>query len=262
MNCPQFFKLPLLILLASLTMGSCVSRKNIAYFQGLEEVQSRNTDNNIRIKPDDVLTIRVSAPEQSAAVPFNLTKAIASMDGAGGGGMMNAELETYLVSDLGTIRFPIIGMVEVAGLTNRELAAKLEEEISRYVKDPLVNVRQMNFQISILGEVANPGTFTMEPDQDHISLPKALGLAGDVLLTGKRKEVLVMREENGVNTHAYIDLTDPEVLSSPYYNLRQNDVVYVEPIGPRIQSASYLGTATSYLSVVSVITSLILIFTR
>jgi polysaccharide export outer membrane protein len=261
MNTPQFIKLPLLLLLVSLLMGSCVSRKSIAYFQGLEQVQKRNTDNNIRIKPDDVLTIMVSAPEQSAALPFNLTKSIAAIEGVGGG-TANVELQTYLVSDNGTIRFPVIGTIEVQGLTNLELSAKLEEEIARYVKDPLVNVRNMNFQISILGEVGNPGTFTIDPDQDHLSLPKALGLAGDVLLTGKRKEILVMREENGVNTHAYLDLTDPAVLDSPYYNLRQNDVVYVEPIGPRIQSASYLGTAASYLSILSVVTSLILIFTR
>lgn len=262
MNTPQFLKLPLLFLLVSLMMGSCVSRKNIAYFQGLEEAQPRNMDNNIRIKPDDVLTIMVSAPEQSAALPFNLTKSIMAMDGATGGAMANVELQTYLVSDKGTIRFPVIGSVAVQGLTNLELSAKLEEEIARYVKDPLVNVRNMNFQISILGEVGNPGTFVIDPDQDHLSLPKALGLAGDVLLTGKRKEILVMREENGVNTHAYLDLTDPAVLDSPYYNLRQNDVVYVEPIGSRRQSTSYLGIAASYLSVVSVITSLILIFTR
>ncbi len=261
MSTLQFIKLPLLFVLVSLMMSSCVSRKNIAYFQGLEEAQKRNTDNNIRIKPDDVLTIRVTAPEQSAALPFNLTKSIASMEGAGVA-MANVELQTYLVTDEGTIKFPVIGSVEVEGLTNLELSAKLEEEIARYVKDPLVNVRNMNFQVSILGEVANPGTFVIDPDQDHLTLSKALGLAGDVLLTGKRKEILVMREENGVNTHAYLDLTDPAILNSPYYNLRQNDVVYVEPIGPRIQSASYLGTAASYLSVVSVITSLILIFTR
>lgn len=260
MNKQNFLKAPLLFFMLALVMGSCVSRKNIAYFQGIKPAQPRNTENNIRIKPDDVLTIMVSAPEQSAALPFNLTKSIVSMEG--GGGLANVELQTYLVSDEGTIRFPVIGSVAVQGLTNLELSVKLEEEIARYVNDPLVNVRNMNFQISILGEVGNPGTFVIDPDQDHLSLPKALGLAGDVLLTGKRKEILIMREENGVNTHAYLDLTDPAILDSPYYNLRQNDVVYVEPIGPRIQSASYLGTAASYLSVISVVTSLILIFTR
>ena len=257
-----FFKSLLIFLLISIMLSSCVSRKRIAYFQDLEKVQAINSEDNIRIKPDDVLTIMVSAPEQSAAIPFNLTKSIAAMDGNRGGAMANVELQTYLVSDKGTIKFPIIGTIAVEGLTNAGLADKLEEKIRPYVKDPLVNVRNMNFQISVLGEVGNPGTFQIDPDQDHISLPKALGLAGDVLLTGKRKEILVLREEDGVATHAYLDITDPEILNSPYYNLRQNDVVYVEPIGPKIQSASYLGTAASYLSVVSVITSLILIFTR
>ena len=261
MNFPKFFKVSLITLIGSLLITSCVSRKEIVYFQELEEVQSQisSEKNNIEIKPDDILTIRVSAPEQTAAIPFNLTKSVAGLAGGQAGGA-NVELETYLVSDEGTIDFPIIGTIEVAGMTNTALARKLKEELTAYVDDPIVNVRILNFQVSVLGEVANPGTFSI--DDDHLSLPKALGFAGDVLLTGKRKNILVMRKENGETKYAYLDLTDADVINSPFYNLQQNDVVYVEPIGPRRQTASYLGTAASYLSVISVVTSLILIFTR
>ncbi|MDT0685243.1 polysaccharide biosynthesis/export family protein [Autumnicola psychrophila] len=259
MNPRLNFKLLFLFCMALLST-SCVSRKSIAYFQGLEASERRRLPDNIEIKPDDLLTIRVSAPEQAAALPFNLTKSVMAMGQGGGSVGANVELETYMVSNEGTIEFPVIGTIMVEGLTSIELAAKIKEEVLPYLQDPIVNVRILNFQISVLGEVASPGTFPIE--DDHISLSKALGFAGDVLLTGKRTNILVMREEDGVTTHAYLDLTNADIVSSPFYNLQQNDVVYVEPIGPRIQSASYLGTAASYLSVVSVITSLILIFTR
>ncbi|MDT0647451.1 polysaccharide biosynthesis/export family protein [Zunongwangia sp. F260] len=250
----------MLVLCIVFLTTSCVSRKSVAYFQGLETSEQKRLPDNVEIKPDDLLTIRVSAPEQAAALPFNLTKSVMAMGQGTGGGGANVELETYMVSNEGTIEFPVIGTLEVEGLTSIELAAKIKKEVLPYLQDPIVNVRILNFQISVLGEVASPGTFPIE--DDHVSLPKALGFAGDVLLTGKRTNILVMREEDGVTTHAYLDLTNADIVSSPYYNLQQNDVVYVEPIGPRRQSASYLGTASSYLSVASVLVSLVLLFTR
>lgn len=230
----------------------------MAYFQDPENRSGVNfhKDDNLKIKPDDLLTIRVSAPEQEAAQPFNLTKSIGSMERTNA----QVELETYMVSKEGTVEFPVLGTLEVEGLNAFELAEKIKEEITDYVNDPIVNVRILNFQISVLGEVNSPGTFTIE--DDHLSLPKALGMAGDLTIYGKRKNVLVMREENGKKVNTYLDLTDPKVVNSPYYNLRQNDVVYVEPIGPRRQAASGLGVASSYLSIASVIISLVIVVTR
>ncbi|MCC8358442.1 polysaccharide biosynthesis/export family protein [Salinimicrobium sediminilitoris] len=258
----KFLKvLSVLILGVSLT-ASCVSRKRIAYFQGLETVQKQQIDaaeKNIQVQPGDMLSIIVSAPELQAAQPFNNFRPTPGLgQGSGGGG--NQEPLTYLVNDNGTINFPTLGKMKVTGMTGKELEEKLEEQLTSYLQDPVVTVRVENFQISILGEVGNPGTFTIE--NDDISLPQALGLAGDITLSGKRKEVLVTRDVNGERKYAYLDLTDANVMNSPFYYLQQNDVVYVEPVGSKIQSTSYLNTAASYLSVVSVITSLILIFTR
>lgn len=250
----------LIIGLCILLTSSCVSRKEMVYFQNIEQLGERvdrRQSNNLEIQPDDVLTIRVSAPEQEAAVPFNLTKSMVSQMNITG----NVELETYLVSNEGTIDFPVIGPIEVKGLTNIELADKVKAEIVEYVKDPIVNVRILNFQISVMGEVNSPGTFTIE--DDHITLSKALSMAGDLTILGKRNNVLVMGEDDdGKKSYAYLDLTDANVVNSPHYNLRQNDVIYVEPRAARRQSAGSTGIASTYLSLASVVASLIILITR
>ncbi len=240
-------------------ISSCVSRRNMVYFQEIEEIAANTRQaytNNLIIKPDDVLTIRVSAPEQEAAIPFNLTKSVGSQQMLRG----EVELETYLVSDQGSIEFPVIGTMEVAGLTNIELSEKIKSLIDEYVKDAIVNVRILNFQISVLGEVRSPGMFSIE--DDHVDLSQALAMAGDLTIFGKRTNILVMGQENGRKTYAYLDLTDANVLNSPFYNLRQGDVVYVEPRNSRRQSAGSTGVASTYLSIASVIASLVILLTR
>lgn len=231
----------------------------MVYFQNVDQLREsveRNRNDNLQIQPDDELTIRVSAPEQTATIPFNLTQSVASQGGIGG----NVELETYLVSDEGTIQFPVIGILEVQGLTTIELAEKIKNSISEYIKDPLVNVRILNFQISVLGEVNNPGTFSI--DDDHINLSKAIAMAGDLTIFGKRENILILGEEEGVKTYAYLDLTDANVVNSPYYNLRQNDVIYIEPRSSRRQTAGSTGIAATYISIASVIASLVVLFTN
>ncbi|MBZ9728629.1 polysaccharide export protein [Salegentibacter sp. JZCK2] len=255
----NFFKRPVLFLLLLFIISSCVSRKEMVYFQDIEQLrksENRRSGNNLEIQPDDVLTIRVSAPEQEAALPFNLTKSITSQERI----MGEVELETYLVSNEGTIEFPVIGTIEVKGLTNIELAKKIQDKIRSYVKDPIVNVRILNFQISVLGEVNNPGTFSIE--DDHITLSKALSMAGDLTIFGKRNNILVMGEDGDHKTYAYLDLTNANVVNSPHYNLRQNDVIYVEPRGTRRQSAGSTGLASTYLSIVSVLASLVILITK
>ncbi len=206
-----------------------------------------------------MLSIIVSAPELQAAQPFNNFRPMPGV-GQGVSGGNNAEPLTYLVGEDGNIDFPTLGEMKVTGITGKELEKKLKQQLVNYLQDPVVTVRVENFQISILGEVSAPGTF--EVKNDDISLPQALGLAGDITLSGKRSNILVVREENGTRTHAYLDLTDAAVINSPFYYLKQNDVVYVEPIGSKIQSTGWLGTTASYLSIASVALSLIFLFTK
>lgn len=254
-----FTKRSLLLFITAVgILSSCVSRKNMVYFQEVQQLQQgmdRAQQNNLEIKPDDVLTIRVSAAEQQAATPFNLTKTVGEQGMRG-----DVELETYLVSDEGTIEFPVLGTIEVEGMTNIELSARIKEMLAEYVDDPIVNVRIMNFHVSVLGEVNRPGRFPIE--DDHITLAEALGLAGDLTIHGKRTNILILGQENGVNTYNYLDLTDADVVKSPYYNLRQNDVVYVEPRASKRQTAGSLGVTATYLSIASVIASLVVLITK
>lgn len=239
-------------------LSSCVSRKNMVYFQEVEQLQqgmARAQENNLEIKPDDVLTIRVSAAEQQAATPFNLTKTVGSQGLRG-----DVELETYLVSNQGTIEFPVLGTIEVEGMTNIELSAQIKDMLGEYLDNPIVNVRIMNFHISVLGEVNNPGRFEIE--DDHITLAEALGLAGDLTIFGRRTNILVLSNEGGVKTYNYLDLTDADVVKSPYYNLRQNDVIYVEPRASKRQTAGSLSVAATYLSIASVIASIVVLITK
>lgn len=255
----KFLRLIGFVILGFSITTSCVSRKKIAYFQGLEQVQDLKQDRNIKIEPGDLLNIIVSAPELQAAQPFNNFRPMPGMaQGVGGGS--NTEPLAYLVGEDGYIDFPTLGEMKVTGMTGKELEKNLKHQLTNYLQDPVVTVRVENFQISILGEVTRPGTFKIE--NDDISLPQALGLAGDITLSGKKEMVLVVREENRARSHAYLDLTKADVLDSPFYYLKQNDVVYVEPIGPKIQTTSWLGTTASYLSIASVALSLIFLFTK
>lgn len=265
MKLPHFFRLMILCSFYILFVTSCVSRQEIVYFQGLEEAEAKmeeQTSKNLKIKPNDLLTISVAATQQEAALPFNLP-VIGVPQGGGEVGLSatgRQQLQTYSVGKKGTIDFPFLGEVEVEGYSQEELANKLKSEIKRYIQNPIVNVRIVNFEISVLGEVNRPGTF--EVQDDYFSLPQALGLAGDMSIYGKRDNILVIREEDGRKTHAYLDLGDADILNSPYYYLQQNDVVYVEPNGPQMQSASYNRNAGVYISIASVLVSVAVLLTR
>ena len=248
-------------------LSSCVSREEMVYFQNLDQLNSSFSNasvyDNLEIKPNDQLSITVSAEEMEAAIPFNLPFVGKNM------GSQNSEirvggtpaLQNYLVNADGEIQFPVLGTIKVSGLNRKELARKLQHKISEYIQNPMVIVRITNFQITILGEVNQPGTFPV--NDEYLSLPKALGLAGDLTIYGKRKNVLVIREsKNGEKLHAYLDLTDSGIVNSPFYYLQQNDIVYVEPNGPQIQSSSYNRNASVYISIASVLVSLAVLITR
>lgn len=251
----------ILAALSLLLTTSCVSRKKIAYFQDLPELQAEVdlSKSNLEIQPNDLLTITVSAANIEAVQPFNLP--VTSAPRLGSGGVTGAaELQSYLVDSDGNIEFPVLGTVHVAGLTRQELIEKMKKEISQYVQNPIVNIKIVNFQVTVLGEVNRPGTFTV-PDE-RISLPKALGLAGDLSIYGQRDNVLVMRETGGKTEYKYIDLTSSDFINSPYYYLQQNDVVYVEPNKAQRQGASYNRNASVYISIASVLISLIVVIFR
>lgn len=248
--------------LVSLLIFSCVPRKRIAYFQGIENLQ--NTDINFKpvtFKPNDILSITVSAANLESVIPFNLM--VLSRPLTSSREMMsstNTQEVGYLVDHTGKINFPVLGEIHVEGLNSKELRNLLTERLEEYIKDPIVNVRIMNFTISILGEVTRPGTFTISGER--VALPEALGLAGDMTIFGRRDNVLVVREIGGKKQYEFLDLRDSNALNSDFYYLQQHDVVYVEPNSAQRQGSSFNRNAPVYVSMASLLLSVLVIIFR
>jgi polysaccharide export outer membrane protein len=165
-----------------------------------------------------------------------------------------------LVSVEGTIEFPVLGTISVGGLNRRELIEKIKQEISVYIKDPIINITISNYKVTVLGEVMRPGTFTIS--DERITLLEALGSAGDLTIYGKRNNIIILREQNGVKTHSIVDITNSDFLNSPYYFLHQNDVVYVQPNSAQIGGAAYNRNSSVYISIASILISLIVLISR
>lgn len=250
----QTIKVLLLCSLALLA-ASCASQKDIMYFQDIDTATLNKLSNEYEaiIKKDDMLSILVSGPDKSVIAPYNLTL---SENLASGGDVERSTL-AYLVDCDGNINFPIIGRIHVEGMTRNQLANYLTRRIGEDVTNPIVRVAFANYKITVLGEVRNPGTYTMESEK--ISLLQALGRAGDLTLNAKRDDIILLREEDGVQRHYKIDLRNAHTLDSPQFYLQQNDVIYVPASATRVANAT---TASGILSTVfSSITTLIALVT-
>lgn len=231
-------------IIITMLLCSCASSKKVTYFQDIDEKQNLTAFHNYepKIKKDDKLSIIVSGPNKDVVTPYNNEK------------------NTYIVDINGYINFPVLGKIEVEGLTLQQLSDKLTTEISKDVKNPIINASFMNYKITVLGEVRAPGTYTMASERTTIL--QALGLAGDLTLGAKRSDVLLIREIDGSYKHIRIDLRKSEILSSPYFYLCQNDVIYVAPTSSRTFSgssqSSFIPIITSSLGLVVSLVALIL----
>ena len=237
---------------------SCASRKDFAYFQD-EPLSAGYLDSapeELIYKPDDILTINVTAADPIAAQPFNLALVSPTENLLTVGG--SSKMQTYLIDKNGNIEFPVLGTLHIEGMTRIETTDMLKEKISEYAKDPIVNIRLVNFTITVIGEVSRPGTFTIE--NERVSLPQALGLAHDLTIFGKRKNVLLIREVDGQKKFAKIDLTSVNTVSSPIYYLQQNDVLYIEPNNARIRSANYNQNNAVLISAIGTLTTIVAVF--
>jgi len=230
-----------------LSFSSCGSSKRVAYFQPIASDSIPSSFATIApreavIVPDDMLAIIVSGLDPAAVTPFNLPAiatigAINESTSMGAGGRGGAMLG-YLVDKDGNIEFPVLGTLKVGGLAKSEAIELIRERLEPYLKDPIITIRFMNFRVSVLGEVARPGSFII--GNEKINLLELLAMAGDLTILGKRENVLVIREnENGVKSSVRIDLTTNEAFRSPFFYLQQNDIVYVEPNKTRVMGASY-----------------------
>lgn len=242
-------------------LSSCGSVKDIAYLQGEDLLNKATVIDTVtlKIQKDDLLDINVSSPDQELLRPFLRYGSEYNSTGSIGGGSSSG----YLVEIDGTINFPLLGKIKVAGLTRRQLIDLIQKRLENegFIKNPVVTVRFLNFRISILGEVSRPGTYAIS--SERITLFEALSLAGDLTIHGRRNRVAVIREADGVRTILYHDLRSRDIFQSPDYYLKQNDMVYVEPNRVKAESSvqNQFTNVGTWISLVSFLASMsVLIF--
>ncbi|WP_292901488.1 polysaccharide biosynthesis/export family protein [Nonlabens sp.] len=256
----NLFKAVQLILGIAL-ISSCVSKKRLLY---LQDIDTSLTDNELNyqsiIKKDDILRISVTSENMELVQPFNQLIGITNQSSLNGIGQQG-QLFGYLVDNHGTLVFPLLGTIEAAGKTREEMTVFLQSKIREgFVKDAVVDVRIVNFKVTVLGEVNRPGTFNL--DYNRITLLQVLGQAGDLTIYGNRKNITILRDVDGVQTSHRVDLTTSDFIDSDFYYLQQNDVVVVEPNYAQVQAAGFNRNASLYVSIASILLSLIVIISR
>ena len=250
-----------LLFIALITaFSSCVSKKDIVYFQN-DKIDQAKVSNSYKtvIKPDDLLQITITALDLEAVRPFNLAAVTYASSSNSPVGV--APQQAYLVDTKGEIDFPILGKIKIGGLTREETIELLKSKLSPdYIKEPNVNIKIVNYKISVMGDVRSPGSYNIP--NERITILDALALAGDVNISGQRNNILIIREEGAEKKQYRVDLRSNELLTSPVYYLQQNDVVYVEPNYARIQSASENSNTSLFISITGLIILLITLITR
>jgi polysaccharide export outer membrane protein len=242
----------LLFIFAICLFSSCGSSfKRTSYLQDLQNLEikqlSGEANFSLTIHPDDELLIIVSALDPVAAAPYNLPLTASQSFGNSGGKAGSSSsaqtvsagptFQTYLVNADGFINFPGLGKIKAAGMTKDELISELEKQLSKDIKDPIVNVQIVNFRVSIMGEVAMPGSYIF--NKQRVSIFEALAAAQDITLQGCRDRVMIVRDVNGKKDYIRIDLTKSDVFDSPNYYLQQNDIVYVVPNREKQRDADF-----------------------
>lgn len=252
-------KIFLLFFIAA-ALGSCTSYKHVPYMQDIETVNN-STQNltlyDARIMPKDLLSITVNTTDPKAASPFNLTvqtpinAALTNITTT-----TSPSLQQYLVNNEGEIDFPVIGRIKVGGLTKNEAENLIREQLKPYLKEtPIVTVRMANYKIAVLGEVARPGSFTVS--NEKVNVLEALAMAGDMTVYGVRTNVKLIREDaDGKRSIHELDLTKSDLVLSPYFYLKQNDILYVTPNQTKARSSDIGTTTTTWISATSIMVSI------
>jgi polysaccharide export outer membrane protein len=224
---------------------SCVSNKKVPYFKDVPDTTA--TPYTVKeceyaeplIQPDDILSITIQTIDPQNAVVLNQVSIANSSTVSATGSQVTTG---FLVDKEGYVEIPIIGKTKLVGLSTFKARDVIREKVSVYFKDPSVLVRYANYKITILGEVARPGTYTVP--NEKVSLLDAIGLAGDLTVFGKRFNVLLIRENGNKKEFVRFDLNSTDIFKSPYYYLKQNDIIYIEPTKAKVAA---LNTARAQL---------------
>ena len=256
---PHFMKNKFFLLFSLALLASCSSRKEIVYFQDAEKLD--NMKSLMKFEPvievNDILSVNVSSLNDEVVEPFRM-----DLGGqqSGGGGSQSQGPQGYLVDVNGDIQFPVLGKIPVANKSRSELEAFLTNKIKAYVTDAVVAVRIINFRVIVLGEA---GSQTVVPvENERMSIPELFASVGGISYNGKRKNILVIRETDGVRSVGRVDITSADVFSNPYYYLKQNDIVYVEPTYRQVKSAGFITSYTGLISLGTTIIGLMFLFSR
>lgn len=236
-------KLHKIILFTGLLFNfSCTSYKHVPYFRDINENAAAEKISNYKpllIQSGDIISIHVSSLNPQADAVFNssgeyrldrASNTVSTSDNS----WDNIE-PGYLVDSEGLINLPYIGQIKVSRLTTKEIAVLIEKKLQDYFSNPIINVRILNFKVSILGDVKNPGVYHVQ--NEKITVTEALSLAGDLNITGIRTDLLLIREREGLRQYFHIDLTSKSLFNAPYYYLQNNDQIYVRPNRAKVSSA-------------------------
>lgn len=249
----------LLIIIGAVLLQSCATKKEILYFQDAQTMAPQKIQySSPSIQANDILDIKVSALVPETAIPYNQQLPTHSSSN----NLDLIKLQGYLVSTRGTIMFPVLGSIVVKDMTTAQLETRLQHllEEGGHLVQPTISARLLNAKVTVLGEVQRPGTYSFTEQQ--ISLPQALGYAGDLTINGKRNNIMLIREEAGMRTVTHIDLTRTEWFNSPYYYVKPNDFIVVNPNATKVKSAGFIGNTGTLISVASVILTSLVLITR
>ena len=250
----------IICLIACLT--ACKTPEKINYIQDVEPgvTQPIESRQSIIIQPKDMLSIIVSTKDPELAAMFNMSVQ-ANRAGVPTASYASSQyLSGYVVDNNGDIDFPVLGKIHAAGLSRWALQEKITRELTErdLLKDMVVTIEFMNFKVSVLGEVKNPGTYSIEGDK--VTVLEAIAMAGDLTIYGLRNEVYVIREENGERQNFKLDLRSKDIFNSPAYYLRQNDIIYVQPnevrAGQSTINQNSVRSISLWLSITSLLTSI------
>lgn len=248
--------------LLAFLLVSCQSYKKVPYLQDtalVSDTEQSVRQTGVKVMPKDLLTIAVSCSTPELATPFNLVNSSAGSEVEGkviGQGTTSSSPQQYLVDNQGNINFPVLGEIHVGGLTKLEIESLIIEKLKVYLKEaPLVTVRIVNYRISVLGEVTKPGSFIVS--NEKVNLLEALAMAGDLTIYGMRDNVKLIRtRQDNKQEIITLDLNKVETVMSPYYQLQQNDIIYVTPNKAKAKNSN-IGTNTAlWLSSTSILVSL------
>ncbi|MBE7175273.1 MAG: polysaccharide biosynthesis/export family protein [Mucilaginibacter polytrichastri] len=261
----KYLYLPTFILFVLVFMSSCASRRDISYFQKEASADTLVLPQKYfpKIQAGDIVSVIVTSLDAESDRMFNPYTAI---NAAGGMNQVQQGVTTqlnqlpasgYLVDEQGNISLPLIGKIKLSSMTTSQARDLITEKLLAYLKEPTVNVHLTNYKISVLGEVNRPLTIIVP--NERITLPEAISLAGDLTITGRRNNIMVIREENGKKEFGTVNMNNRDIFNSPYYYLHPNDIVYVEPTSGKVFQSDRTATILAPIAI-SLMSLLVVIF--